>query len=153
LTDKAIEAKIRKYGYSPFETKKEEPNYYELEDGTILKIYPVLIGIIMDQEKQPEGASVNAQNVVAAFVPLRLKGTPSEQKYTLQEVNANLDKEDMKFKVLNEHFNEYVIDNKWLLSVKTTLTQVNRSKLRNNKGEPLYHVATSPVIKLKPKRR
>jgi len=154
MTNRELDSKIKRMGYSTFEVKLEKPNYYQLEDKTILKVYPILNNLFMDKGKNPEGASVSTQNVVSAFVPEKLIGKPGPLKQlTIDAIAANIDKMDMSFDVISEHFNEYVVDNKWLLSVKTTLSQVNRSKFRNNAGEPIYHVNTTPVVKLKPKRR
>jgi len=150
--DKILASKIKKMGYSVHQVKKEAPNYYEVEDGTILKVHAVINSLKMDRGEHPEGASVNGQNLVTAFVPKKLRGEPSHKFHSPSESNSQVEKEDMDFKVVAEHFNEYLVDEKWLLQIKTILTQVNRSKLRNNAGEPIYIISTSPAIKLKKKR-
>ena len=59
---------FKKMGYTPFTVKIERPNFYQLTDGSILKIYPILNSVELDPAKL-NGVSINAQSVVTAFVP------------------------------------------------------------------------------------
>ena len=61
--------------------------------------------------------------------------------------------EDMDFEVIFEEFNRYDLGDPFILSVKTTLSQVTRLKLYNSQGEPVYVVNTAPVPKIKRKRK
>ena len=152
MTDPSIDAKIKSRGYDAFVVKKETPNYYQLEDGTILRVYPILNSVVLDKiNTNAMNVSANIQNVVAAYVPAKLRDEKTTTIVSLEEALKNLDKVDMKFDVINEHFNEYIIDKKWSLHLRTALAQVNRSKLKNNFGEPIYSINTSLVTKLKKK--
>jgi hypothetical protein len=156
MGDLDFNSKLARMGYTPFKIRSEKPNFYQLDDGAILKIYPVLNGLILKKGKTPEQAQVNLQTYGASFVPQSLRGKPNVERVSLEEAirPENIEKMDLPFKIINnEHFNEYIVDNKWILSIKTTLSQVNRSKIRNNIGEPIYGFNTSPVVKFKPKNR
>lgn len=96
-------------------------------------------------------AKINAQNVITVFVPSRLRGTPVIQAYTPADYQANMDNRDMNFETLIENFNVYEVDDKWVMSIKTTVSQVSKTKLFNMAGEPIYIVNTSPIPKFKPK--
>ncbi|MGI0022487.1 MAG: hypothetical protein ACRD9Q_06465 [Nitrososphaeraceae archaeon] len=145
-----INDEIKKMGYTPFITRMERPNYYRLEDGSILRVYSVLNNVIMNQQN-PTNANISAQNVVAVFVPTRLRGTPSNQLYTQADYQANMETQDMIFETLIENFNVYEVDDKWIMSIKTTLSQVGKTRLYNTIGEPIYLVNTTPIPKFKPK--
>jgi len=150
VKDLAID--FRKMGYTPFTIKIERPNYYRLDDGSILRVYSILNAVTLDASR-PDGMSVNEQNVVVAFVPKKLRGEPTNQVYTLEDYNKNMDIEDMKFEIIFEDFNEYDLDGKHILSIKTSLSQVSRVKLYNARGEPIYLVNTAPIPKIKTKKK
>lgn len=147
MSDRIIDEKIKRLGFTPFKVKKEKPSYYKLQDGTILKIYPILNGLILNAKK-PNMVTVDIGNVVSAFVPKKLLGERPDKIYSLTEANKKMDIEDMDFNILAEPFNEYSVG-KHNLKLKTILNQVNRSKLRNNLGQPIYAVNTSISTKFK----
>ena len=143
---------FRKMGYTPFTVKIERPNFYRLSDGSILKICSILNGIEIDQAKL-EGMSINAQSIVTAFIPKRLRKQPSNILYTQNDYVKNIDMEDMEFEVIFEDFNQYDLDEKFILSLKTTLSQVSRTKLYNIRGEPIYLTNTAPIPKITNKNK
>ena len=57
----------------------------------------------------------------------------------------------MEFTILDENFNTYDVGSKWILSVKTALSQISKTKLFNNLGEPIYLVSTTLIPKVKPR--
>ena len=91
------------------------------------------------------------QNVLVAYVPKKLRGSPSEP-IALKQAAKNLDNDDMEFTVLSEPFNEYVVDKKFIMKLKTNLVQVMRSRNRNMNGEPIYLINSSVSMKLRPKK-
>ena len=145
-----INEEIKKMGYVPFVTRMERPNFYRLEDGSILRVYSILNSLIMDPAN-PQNAQINAQNIMTVFVPQRLRGTPSMQVYTQADYQANMENPDMTFETLIENFNVYEVNEKNVMSVKTTVSQVGKTKLFNSVGEPVYLVNTTPIPKFKPK--
>ena len=143
---------LRKMGYTPFTVKIERPNFYRLEDGSILKVHPIVSGIEIDLSDM-DGISVNSQNVVAVFVPKKLRHQPSNVLYTQADYIKNIDKEDMEFEPIFEDFNQYDLDGKFIFSLKTSLTQVSRTKLYNGRGEPIYLINAAPIPKIKNKKK
>jgi len=115
-------------------------------------VYSILNGVVFDPTR-PDGININAQNVVGVYIPKKLRGTPSNVIYTQTEYNKNMDVEDMSFETISEDFNQYDLDGKFILSVKTALSQVSRVKLYNTRGEPIYLVNTAPVPKIKRKKK
>jgi hypothetical protein len=145
-----INKEIRQMGYASFIPRTEQPNYYRLDDGTILRLYPVLNNVIPNPI-QANALQFNIQNNISTFVPKQLRGTPPGISYNSQQLEENIDVYDLGFRALIEDFNVYEVDSKQVLSIKTTIAQVSRSKLFNNFGEPIYKVATSMIAKAKPK--
>ena len=143
---------FREMGYTPFTVKIERPNFYRLSDGSILKICSILNGIEIDQAKL-EGMSINAQSIVTAFIPKKLRKQPSNILYTQNDYVKNIDMEDMEFEIIFEDFNQYDLDEKFILSLKTTLSQVSRTKLYNIRGEPIYLTNTAPIPKITNKKK
>ena len=52
---------------------------------------------------------------------------------------------------LRENFSVYKFSNEVTISIKTIVTQVNKTKYFNPNGEPIYIVNKSPVMKIKQK--
>lgn len=151
MDESQLNIEIKNMGYTPFKVIKEKANFYKLKDETIMKIFPVLNAVKLENTTNPTGANINAQNIVSVFVPKELRGNPASQKYAHNDLVQSMDDDDVGFDILYEDFNEYEINGKWLLNVKTILSQVGRAKLYNNVGEPIYVVNTSPVTKFKQK--
>ena len=82
-------------------------------------------------------------------VPGKLKGEPDTKKYSPKELNENIDKEDMKFRISHEDWNEYRIDDGAIIRMKSTLTNISRTKLRDANGDPIYNVQTNMMIQIK----
>ena len=66
IHDKDLTDDFRKMGYTPFTVNIERPNYYRLEDGSILRVYPILNGVVFDPTR-PSKVGINAQNVVCTM--------------------------------------------------------------------------------------
>ena len=143
---------FKKMGYTPFTVKIERPNFYQLTDGSILKIYSILNSVELDPAKL-NGVSINAQSVVTAFVPKKLRGQPPNISYTQEDYVKNIDMEDMEFETIFEDFNQYDLDGKFILGLKTSLSQVSRTKLHNMRGEPIYLINTAPIPKITSKKK
>jgi hypothetical protein len=144
----SINEEIRKMGYPSFVPRTEKPNFYRLDDGTILRLYPILNSLTPTQK---HAFQFNIQNNISTFVPKQLRGTPSEVSYDQQQLQENIEVFDLSFRPMIEDFNEYEVDSKQILSIKTTPAQISKSKFFNNLGEPIYLVATTMIVKVKPK--
>lgn len=132
-----------------FDTIKERWNRYKLEDATIIKIKFVPIKILrekIDDAGNPVYLS-NYMNVVGAISPPNLFGPPSSQKYSQEEIVDAIVKEDMKFETLEENWNEYQLKDGSKLSVKAVVTKVDKTKLFDEKGEPIYNVSHQVLMK------
>ena len=148
MNERELDIKIKKLGYTPFKVKKERPSFYKLTDGTILKVITIVNAVILNKKKL-NAISVDAQNVVSAFVPKKLTREPVTTPVSVPEASKKIDIEDLDFEIIVEPFNEYIVDGKYTMKLKTILNQVNRSKLLNNIGQPIYLINTTLSTKFK----
>ena len=147
MVDPKINQKIKKFGYVSFNAKRESPSFYQLDDGSMLRVYPILNSIISPDNKTI--MEINMKNVIAAYVPKKLRGAPATKTVSVKQSVKNHDDDDVDFNVISEPFNEYVLDSRQIMKLRTHLTHVIRSKERNATGEPIYIVNTSFSVKLK----
>jgi hypothetical protein len=97
--------------YEDFKVVKEDWNSYKLSDGTLLKIRQILLKVQKDRNAKPPqpNLSIQTSDVLMAVNPLsNLKGTPSTQQYSVQELNASVVEANMKFNRIYETTYEYV---------------------------------------------
>ena len=124
-------------------------NFLVLQRGLRANLIPIFFKVVEGERTTQNALQFNIQNNISTFVPKQLRGTPSA--HTPQQLQDSIEIYDLGFKSLIEDFNVYELDSKQVLSIKTTLAQVSKSKLFNNSGEPIYKVATSLIAKAEPK--
>ena len=141
---------IKDMGYITVSPRALNPSYYKLNDGTIIKAIVYVNSLIADP-KNPEGFAINSINIVNAFVP-KEKRTPERfQPYNQSELREGIVDDDMDFDVLRENFSVYDLSNGMVLSVKTVVGQITKTKFLTKDGEPVYSINTNPIIKVKKK--
>jgi hypothetical protein len=139
------------YEYVDFEIANEEWNLYEIEDGTRLRARIVLKTVIKFEEGRYQFGVEQITGI--AFVPEKLRGPPSTQRYSAQELAKNIEIEDLRFKILKDNWNVYRLSDGLTVSIKCELTQINKTKLFNEFGEPIYTVNITPLFKVKMKTK
>jgi hypothetical protein len=139
------------YEYVDFEIANEGWDIYEIEDGTRLRTRIVLRTVIKFEEGSYQ---FGVERITAvASLPEKLRGPPSTQKYSPEELSKNIEIEDMKFKILKENWNVYRLRDGATVSIKGELAQINKTKLFNELGEPIYMVYITPLFKVKVKTK
>jgi hypothetical protein len=139
------------YEYVDFEIANEGWNLYEIEDGTRLRARVVLKTVI----KFGDGRYLFGVEQITgiAFLPEKLRGPPSTQKYSPEELSKNIEIEDLEFKTLKENWNVYRLSDGLTVSIKCEVTQINRTRLFNELGEPIYTVNMTSLFKVKTKTK
>jgi hypothetical protein len=139
------------YEYVDFEIADEGWNLYEVEDGTRLRARVVLKTVI----KFEDGRYLFGVEQITgiAFLPEKLRGPPSTQKYSPEELSKNIEIEDLEFKTLKENWNVYRLSDGLTVSIKCAVTQINRTRLFNELGEPIYTVNITSLFKVKTKTK
>lgn len=132
--------------YLDFETIKERWGKFNLNDGSVLKIKFNLTSVktIMKDNKKNYNASI--QNVQVVYPASRLMGESNSTIFTTKILQANIEKDDVGFEVLETPVNEYILDDNTKLKIFPQLLNVSRTSLKNKLGEPIYMVNTNVAI-------
>jgi hypothetical protein len=118
---------------------KEIWSYYDLDDGTILKIKTILISVYDAGADLQGNPSINLQTANVIGV------TP--QTDTFEPLD---EKKDLQFKEKYDNpWNEYTLDNDYILMLKPTITQVDRTGKYDLRGIPLYIIQSQVAAKVK----
>lgn len=131
------------YGYSDFKTLKEDWSEYKLEDGSIVRVKHILLKVI----KEDSGFAMNATTTVVVFSPPELKGVPSTEPYTPQELESSVERENLKFETIKENWNEYELEDKTKLHIKPVLTVISSTNKYDSHGEPIYLTQVQALTK------
>lgn len=129
-----------------FDTLKEDWSIYQLEDGTTLKFKIVLIRVIRElDDKGNPIYNFSMRNVFVARVPPSLKGTLSKTKYSMEELDGSIVKEDMKFEAKKEDWNTYKLKSGAIIELKPILTMISRTDKFDERGDPIYFIQSHVV--------
>jgi hypothetical protein len=132
-----------------FKIRNEDWNIFQLSDGSTLKIKYVLINVFEKRSGEGFDASLQSQNVMGVFSPDHLRGKPSES-YTKEELANSIAQDDVDVeKVIQQPWNEYEINNDFLLKVKTMPVHISRTAKYDREGIPIYLVQSTALLKTK----
>lgn len=148
IPEEEIQKNLVDMGYILAKPRALYPSYYKLTDGTIVRALINVNYLILDPQA-PQGFAVNSTNSVSAFVPKEKRHSELFQQFNPAEIMKDPVDDDVEFEVLRENFSVYDLSNGMLLSVKTVVGQITKSKYYTRDGEPIYNVNTNPIIKAK----
>jgi len=137
-----------------FEVLREPWNKYSIDDGSYIKTKFVALKF---KKREPTtadekvGYGFEGQNIMVVYhVPEELKGKPSTEKYSPEQLSEGAT--DMKFSIVYEEWNEYVLKDGTVVRIKSTAVEIARSTKFDRNGDPIYVVNTSQILGLKPKK-
>ena len=141
-----------------FKVIKEFWDMYQLDDGTRLKNRVILTGVkkIINDSKRPIDNSSNKgneyefdfQSIQSFIFSNKSKGNPHTKVYTKQELELSY-KIETPFNIISEKWNEYIIDdNGKRLKLKSTVTQIQKSDIVLQNGDPIYNVRIKILSKI-----
>lgn len=133
-----------------FEIIKEPWNKYQISDNSVLRTRTILKKVERKIEGDKISFAIDAQTLNVIDADSSLKGTPSKGKYTQQEIQNSIDKEDMRYDTLAQEFNEYQLDDGTKIKIYTHVTKITRTSLKDLKGDPIYRVGSNNSIEIKP---
>ncbi len=139
---------IRQMGYLTIKPIVISQSYYKLNDGTILQAHVNVDSIISDKG-QPDGYSIRTSNFTIAYVPKEERKPQGFIPFNPAEIESSIIDEDVSYEPLSEGFSEYELSNGMVLSIRTVVGQIKKTKFYTEQGEPVYTVSISPVYKLK----
>jgi len=138
-----------------FDVVREPWNKYELEGGPLLRAKYVLMGV--KKRIEPDGRisyGIKGQNVISvSHVPDELKGPPSKKRYSPEELEASIVKEDIRYSTLREEWNEYVAEDGARIRIKFTVVKVSMTNKTDSEGDPIYLIRSSSLPQIQPPKR
>jgi len=128
---------LEKYGYLDFKVIREDWSEYLLEDGTLVKLRPLLIKALRGQKD----LELNVETLVATYSPKELRGEPSSEDVELPDEEDIMKIPPLKFDVVKQDaWNEYELNDKTKLRLKINLSSAIRLNIFNPAGEPVYQL-------------
>ncbi len=61
-----------------------------------------------------------------------------------------IEKRDIRYDTISQEFNEYVLDDGTKIKIYTNVTSIDRSRLHDVNGDPVYNIETSNQMEIKP---
>src|SRR5919112_5776335 len=141
-----------------FKVIKEFWDIYQLDDGTRLKNRVILTGVkklINDSKRIIDNTSnkgdeyeFDFQSIQSFIFSNKSKGNPHTKAYTKQELELSY-KIETPFNTISEKWNEYTInDDETKLKLKSTVTQIQKSNIVLQNGDPIYNVRIKILSKI-----
>jgi hypothetical protein len=139
-----------------FKVIKEFWDSYDLTDGTKLKNRVILTGVkkpyrnnAINDNKLNE-YEFDFQSIQSFIFSKKSKGNPHIKLYTKQELDLSYTIE-VAFNTISEKWNEYTINDnktKLKLKLKSTVTQIQKSNIVLQNGDPIYNVKIKILSKV-----
>jgi hypothetical protein len=139
-----------------FKVEGEHWQYYELSDGSKLKIKLVLTQVLRSRNQVNElGEPIYSWNTPTLLSMVSclnsLRSRPTDTPVTPDRIAESIDVEvDFKKVSQNDEWNVYTLTDGTILQLKPKVNGIARTKLKGQAGEPVYTVATgNPMYKVK----
>lgn len=129
--------------------KTPTPNFYKLGDGTILGILYKVNHLLQDPS-DPNKMAVNADANTCAFVSEKNRD-PFGKKPSAENVAPTIIDDDLQYEDLLVKTDIYDLSNGKIMSVKLIVTQISKTDMYTEVGEPIYNAESTPIIKFKDK--
>ncbi len=142
-----------------FKVIKEFWDVYELNDGTKLKNRVILTGVkklnigsinIDNNNKNNKNNEYefDFQSIQSFIFSEKSKGNPHTSFYKKQELDTSY-RIDMPYSAISEKWNEYIVnDDGTKLKLKSTVTDVKKSNIFLQNGDPIYNVRIKILSKV-----
>ncbi len=139
-----------------FKVENEDWQYYDLSDGSKLKIKLVLTQVLRSRKQVNEqGEPIYSWNAptflsIVSFSE-SMRGQPTDTPVTPDRITDSVDAEvDFEKVSKNDAWNVYDLSDGTELQLKLKINAIARTKLKGQAGEPIYTVATGmPRYKIK----
>lgn len=134
-----------------FKVIKEFWDVYQLVDDTILKNRIILTGVKKLNNNNNNKANeyeFDFQSIQSFIFSKKSKGNPHTKQYTKQEIESSY-KIEIPFNTISEKWNQYTINDKdTRLKLKGTVTQIQKSDIVLQNGDPIYNVRIKILSKI-----
>ena len=130
-----------------FSVVREDWCRYDLADSAILKVKVILTMI------HKEGAKHTAEFYPLSVILTNERGEPHMGKYTPQELQESIIRDEVRYTTVSQDWNEYVADDGTRVKIQPIVMRVAKTSKFNNKGAPIYLVNTQATIQVKSPNR
>ena len=125
---------------------KEPWNKYQLADNTILNIRIMLENLRRTIRGGLTYYEIDTANHIIVKPDPSLRGDASPNRVSADEISKNIEIKDLCFDILEEESNKYLLDDGTQMKIRLNVTHISRSSLKDQKGNPTYHVASSNTV-------
>ncbi len=122
-----------------FELIGESWTIVQLEDGTIIRMRPVLLFLRRDRVKGQKPVRGGMKITLQFGVWSNRKGKPSGVPLTMDLIQKSISRRNLSFKFLQRGESTYRTDGR-TLQLRATPTQFDKTSLFDIDGEPVYNV-------------
>ena len=91
----------------------------------------------------------NSYTLITVHMPKENRTPERFQQFSPNDVQSNIIENDVNYEPLNEDFSVYDLSNETVISLKTVMGQISKSKFCTIDGEPIHAVTTYPILKIK----
>ena len=147
-----------------FETEREEWNRYRLKDGIVVRAKLVISAFMMEEtldefakkakrRRKPDqklilGLTFRSTNVFSIESPPRLRGSPGQKVYPVEELRASIIEEDIDFETVRATWNSYVLKNGMRIKTRLSPTSISRTGKFDKVGMPIYLIDFGVDVKV-----
>src|SRR5437660_687374 len=118
---------IKEMGYVTLKPRAVYPSYYKLHDGTIIQAF-IHVNYLLADPQNTQGFRINSANLITAFVPREKRKPAAYQPFTPEEMQNGVIEEDVEYEVIRENFSVYELSNGLIISIKTVMGQIRKTK-------------------------
>lgn len=136
-----------------FEVIKETWNVVEAEDGSVIRVRPVLLFLtsedvegVVDQSNDQQLRRTGMRLTLQIAVWGHEKGEPSDHPLSTEEVEENVTDKNIKFRFLRRGESAYRLEDGSELRIKAPPVEISKSSLYDEDGEPAFLIGTEGHI-------
>jgi len=132
----------------PFEVIREGWSIYKTKGDALVRLKHILLKLLVMGITEDGVAQIamGSNVIVASTVPASMKGSPSSQAYTLEQIAKAITEPDLPFETVKEEWNEYNASGT-KVSIKVVATAISKTSLIDQTGDPIYYVNYQSLFK------
>ncbi|HXX98516.1 MAG TPA: hypothetical protein VEL11_15535 [Candidatus Bathyarchaeia archaeon] len=143
MKSEEVQQRITNYGYLLVgNPKKYSPSYYKVKDETIIGA-SIRIETVLENPRSGSHA-IRTSNNIKAYVPNELRKPDLYKPFQPNEIVTGI--------IDASEYNDYELSNGVVISIRTIVNQIKKTRYFTKEGEPIYSVIITPVIKTKAKK-
>ncbi len=135
--------------YDELRVLTEDWNTYKLSDETILRLRMILLKVKIRPQAgaMPDIGVEPSSLLMAVYSSPKLKGPPSTQNYSLEELTAAIVEPNLKHQVIKRTVNEYETTGGLKILFQITSITVGRTNKYDREGDPMYVVNVESMFR------